>query len=231
MDQGFAEFPQAEPRFKMKFVQGCREICFLLIVAGTMWAQQPASSNAPASPPPSSSASGKSSHDDTVKKGSPASNAAPPRSDSSVQPSSAESGESSSKDSSIDLSPPANDAKAHPDSTEAVADAESKASDGGVGEFHTWDPHRAAKEVEVGDFYFRRKNYHAAEARYREALRYKDNDAIATLRLATCLEKLGVLDEAMAEYRSYLKIMPYGPEAPQVNKALERLKAATNSAQ
>jgi tetratricopeptide (TPR) repeat protein len=109
-----------------------------------------------------------------------------------------------------------------------VADAEAGVlSGGGVTEFHTWDPHKAAKSVEVGDYYFKRKNYRAAEDRYREALRYKDNDAIATIRLAVCLEKLGILDDARSEYESYLKILPHGPEAVEAQKAIERLKAQT----
>jgi Flp pilus assembly protein TadD len=136
-------------------------------------------------------------------------------------------GESSSKDTQIDLSPPANDAKVHPQSAAAVADAEALAS--GITELHSWDPHKAAKSVEVGDFYFRRKNYRAAEDRYREALRYKDNDAIATIRLAVCLEKLGILDDARAEYESYLRIMPHGPQAGEAQKALARLKVETGS--
>ena len=107
----------------------------------------------------------------------------------------------------VNLSPPADDAKVHPKSSAAVADAEAEAlTPGGVSELHTWDPHKAAKSVEVGDFYFKRKNYRAAEDRYREALRYKDNDAVATMRLAICLEKLGIFDGARAEYESYLKI-------------------------
>ncbi len=132
-------------------------------------------------------------------------------------------GESSSKDTQVDLSPPADDSKVHPQSSAAVAEAE--ASESGITEFHTWDPHKAAKSVEVGDFYFKRKNYHAAEERYREALRYKDNDAIATIRLAVCLEKLGILDDARAEYESYLKILPHGPQAAEAQKAIDRLKA------
>jgi tetratricopeptide (TPR) repeat protein len=136
-------------------------------------------------------------------------------------------GESSSKDTQVDLSPPADDAKTHPQSSVAVADAEATVLSGGVGEFHTWDPHKAAKSVEVGDFYFKRKNYRAAEDRYREALRFKDNDAVATLRLAVCLEKLGIFDDARAEYESYLKILPHGPEAVEAQKALDRLKAQT----
>src|SRR5437879_2887344 len=64
--------------------------------------------------------------------------------------------ESSSKDTRIDLSPPSNDEKNHPQSGAAVGDAEDAASD--VQEMRPWDPHKAAKDVEVGDFYFKRKN-------------------------------------------------------------------------
>jgi len=136
-------------------------------------------------------------------------------------------GESSSKDTQVDLTPPEDDAVKHPQSSNAVAEAVAGISGGGSGitEFHTWDPHKAAKSIEVGDFYYKRKNYKAAEERYREALRYKDNDAVATIRLAVCLEKLGVLDDARSEYESYLKILPHGPEAEQAQKAIDRLKA------
>lgn len=140
-------------------------------------------------------------------------------------------GESSSKDTQVDLSPPDNDAKAHPKSAEAVSDAEAAAGGGSaVGEFHPWDPHKAAKDVEVGDFYFKRKNYRAAEDRYREALYYKDDDAIATYQLAVCLEKLERPDDALAEYQSYLRILPHGPQAEESKKAIERLKISAVSA-
>jgi len=132
-------------------------------------------------------------------------------------------GESSSKDTQIDLSAPEDDTKVHPQSSAAVASAE--ASSSGISEFHTWDPHKAAKSVEVGDFYFRRKNYRAAEDRYREALRYKDNDAVATIRLAVSLEKLGEFDDACSEYESYLRILPHGPQAEEARKAIARLNA------
>jgi tetratricopeptide (TPR) repeat protein len=134
-------------------------------------------------------------------------------------------GESSSKDTQIDLSPPENDAKAHPKSAEAIGDAEAATRGAGdVAEFHPWDPHKAAKNVEVGDYYFRRKNYSAAESRYREALYYKDDDATATYRLAVCLEKMERPNDALAEYESYLRILPYGPQAGESKKAMERLK-------
>jgi Flp pilus assembly protein TadD len=135
-----------------------------------------------------------------------------------------EAGQSSSKDSQIDLSPPTDDEKAHPQSSEMLMDAEAGDSTPDVSEFHPWDPHKAAKDVEVGDFYFRRKNYRAAEDRYREALLYKNNDAIATFRLAVCLEKLDQPDQARKEYEGYLKILPHGPQAEEAEKAVERLK-------
>ncbi len=134
-------------------------------------------------------------------------------------------GESSSKDTKLDLAPPANDEKAHPESATAVAEAEAASRGGGgedVAEFHPWDPHKAAKDVEVGDYYFKRKNYRGAESRYREALFYKENDAIATLRLAECLEKLDNMDEAAEQYNAYLKIMPHGPQSEEARQGLER---------
>jgi tetratricopeptide (TPR) repeat protein len=153
----------------------------------------------------------------------------PPRSDSvQVDDLPPGVGDSSSKDTQADLGPPPDDAKAHPQSSEAVAEAEAKAlGTGGITEVQVWDPHKAAKDVEVGDFYFRRKNYRAAEDRYREALVYKDNDAVATIRLALCLEKLGIMDDARAEYESYRRILPHGPQAAEAQKAIDRLKAKT----
>src|SRR5690348_15188667 len=60
---------------------------------------------------------------------------------------------SSSKDTRIDLSPPRNDTKDHPNSSVSLNDGDDTPSD--VGEMHPWDPHRAAKDIEVGDYYFK----------------------------------------------------------------------------
>jgi tetratricopeptide (TPR) repeat protein len=151
---------------------------------------------------------------------------AAPQSDR-VDASALEDGESSSKDSQIDLSPPPDDAKKHPGDSDVLVDEGSGTSN--TSEFHYWDPHKAAKDVEVGDFYFKRKNYIAAEDRYREALLYKANDAIATFRLAQCLDKTDRTDEARTQYEAYLKILPNGPESEHAKKALARLKAPENA--
>src|SRR5580704_14268755 len=156
-------------------------------------------------------------------------NLAPPRSDSVDAASLGDDrGDSSSKDTQIDLSPPPNDAKDHPNSSDILSD-ESSSGGGDTTEFHLWDPHKAAKDIEVGDYYFRRKNYIGAESRYREALLYKDSDAVAMYKLAVCLEKMNRTDEAISQYEGYLKILPYGPEAGEAKKAIERLKSPAAS--
>ncbi len=151
---------------------------------------------------------------------------APPRSDTQkARDRDAEAGESSSRDTRIDLSPPKDDAKNHPNSgvhaTEPAPDTPDAASD--VQELHAWNPYRAVKDDEVGDFYFKRKNYKAALARYQDALAWKENDAVATFRMAQCYEKLEQRDEAITNYKQYLKILPEGPFSKEAKKALDKL--------
>jgi tetratricopeptide (TPR) repeat protein len=154
----------------------------------------------------------------------PGKNQAPPRSDRDK-----EAGESSSRDTKIDLSPPRGDAEKHPNSGAAVSDAEAETS-GDVQEFHRWDPHKAAKDIEVGDFYFKRKNYRAALARYQDALVWKNNDAMANFRMGQCFEKLDHPEEAASHYEEYLKILPHGPLSADAHKALEKLQAEGSQA-
>jgi tetratricopeptide (TPR) repeat protein len=120
--------------------------------------------------------------------------------------------ESSSNDTKIDTSAPRNDAKEHPDSD--VDD---------VMEFHPWDPHKAMKAIEVGDYYFNRYNYRAAASRYEEALVYKPKDADATFKLAQTLEKLKQYADARENYADFLKIISQGKQADEARKALARL--------
>lgn len=200
----------------------------LLMVSGVgAWAQSssPSKSAPPSSQTPESASSPASN---SVSRRTP--NLAPPRSDRvNADELGDEPGVSSSKDDPIDLSPPANDDKAHPNGSDILTDEGSSGS-GDINEFHPWNPHKAAKDVEVGDFYFKaRKNYRAAEDRYREALLYKPNDATATFRLAQCLEKLDEPDEARKEYESYLSILPHGPEEKEARKAMQRLQGPAAS--
>jgi tetratricopeptide (TPR) repeat protein len=139
-----------------------------------------------------------------------------------------EAGESSSRDTKIDITPPKDDEKSHPTSTLAVSEAEADHTD--VSEFHPFNPQKAAKDVEVGDFYFKRKNYRAALARYQDALLWKNNHAEANFRMAQCLEKLDNPEEAVVHYQEYLKILPQGPLSKEARKELEKLKGKSATA-
>ena len=157
-------------------------------------------------------------------------NQAPPNSDTQkARARDAEAGESSSRDTRIDLSPPKDDAKNHPNSgrlpPETAADGTNSDAASDVQELHPWDPYRAVKDDEVGDFYFKRKNYKAALARYQDALAWKENDAVATFRMGECYQKLDQPNEAVAQYRQYLKILPEGPFSKDAKRALEKLGA------
>jgi tetratricopeptide (TPR) repeat protein len=151
----------------------------------------------------------------------PGQNQAPPRSD---QGRDAEAGESSSRDTRVDLSPPKDDAKNHPMSGVVHTNPEDESA-GDVQEMHPWNPYRAMKDDEVGDYYFKRKSYRAALARYQDALIWKEKDAVANFRMAECYEKLDQPDQAIPHYQEYLKILPEGPFAKEARKALEKLKA------
>jgi tetratricopeptide (TPR) repeat protein len=142
-----------------------------------------------------------------------------------------EAGESSSRDTRIDISPPKDDSKSHPASKAAVADfdaadnsdASGNPDTSGVQEFHPWSPLKALKDIEVGDYYFRQKNYKGALARYQDALYYKEGDAVAISRMAVCESKLGNKTEAKKYFEQYLKILPDGPFAKEARASLDKM--------
>ena len=136
-------------------------------------------------------------------------------------------GESSSADSKIVLgstlgSEPGSERGSEPGSERAGSNANDSGSSD-VHETYPFDPHRAAKDVEVGEFYLRQKNYRAALDRFNDALHYKPKDAIATFRLAQTQEQLGLLEAAYRNYDSYLEILPEGPLAKDSKEALKRI--------
>lgn len=87
----------------------------------------------------------------------------------------------------------------------------------------------AQRNREVGEIYYRNKNYRGSESRFREALRYEPADPVVTFELAESLEKLGKRAEARDAYQTYLKILPNGPSAAGANKALKRLPSPSSS--
>jgi Flp pilus assembly protein TadD len=129
--------------------------------------------------------------------------------ESSSQPAHSGNGESSSRDSQVDFrnQPQPKAARSEPDAQN-----------------YDFDPHKAVKDVEIGRFYFSRKNYRAALDRFREALLYKPNDAEATYGMAQALERLDLPDQAYQAYSKYLEVLPEGAFAKDSKIAMERIK-------
>jgi Tfp pilus assembly protein PilF len=120
------------------------------------------------------------------------------------------SGESSSKDSQIDMNGRSlKEEPAPPAEDESV--------------LRPWDPHKAAKDVEVGQYYLKLKNYRAALERFNHALTYKPDDAEAIFGLAITQEKLDLLSLANQNYRKYLDILPNGPKSKDAQEGLKRV--------
>ena len=72
------------------------------------------------------------------------------------------------------------------------------------------DAQQAAKDIDVG-FYYRNKDYHAAESRLKEALELSPNNPAALIGLAQAQQKLGERDAARESYEAYLKVQPTEP--------------------
>ena len=148
----------------------------------------------------------------------PTDKSAPPPKDNAKNPPRSDNvpaGESSSKQTQIDVAAPSDDVKAHP---------EAGLGNGDIDEFTPYNPMKAMKDVEVGDFYYKKENYNAAISRYREALDFKPHDAEATFKLAEVLNKTGDTAGATENYQAYLKILPDGPYAKKAHEALSKLK-------
>ena len=127
-----------------------------------------------------------------------------------AQPAGQPQGESSSKDSQIDLT-------AGPPRGSNVAPSPANEP--------RYDPHRAEKDIEVGNYYLKQKNYRAALERFHDALIYKPDDAQATYGLAVTQEKVDLFSQAYNSYSKYLELLPEGPDAKEAQEGLKRMES------
>ena len=85
----------------------------------------------------------------------------------------------------------------------------------------------AAKSVEIGDFYLRRKKYKAALSRFQEALKTDPHYPPAYRELGKVYERMGSWQKSLDAYRKYLDELPSAQEAREaksIHKAIARLK-------
>lgn len=83
---------------------------------------------------------------------------------------------------------------------------------------YTFNPLQANKELTIGNYYFKKKNYRAAAKRYTEATRWNPNYAEAYLRLGEAQEKLHEKDQAKEAYAKYVELAPDAKNADSIKK-------------
>jgi tetratricopeptide (TPR) repeat protein len=87
----------------------------------------------------------------------------------------------------------------------------------------TWDPLRAEKDLEVGQYYMHKGDLDAAIDRFQDATTAKPGYAIPFRYLGEAQEKKGLKKQAIKSYQRYLDIIPHADDAERVKKRIEKL--------
>ena len=89
---------------------------------------------------------------------------------------------------------------------------------------YSFNPVRSRRDVEVGNFYFKKGDWKAAAGRFKEATLWNEGNAEAWLRWGETEEKRGVASAAKGAYEKYLAIAPDAKNAAEIKRRLEKLK-------
>jgi tetratricopeptide (TPR) repeat protein len=87
----------------------------------------------------------------------------------------------------------------------------------------TWDPLRAEKDLEVGQYYMRKGDLDAAIDRFQDATTAKPGYAIPFRYLAEAQEKKGLKKQAVKSYQRYLDLFPHAEDGDKVRKKIDKL--------
>ena len=85
---------------------------------------------------------------------------------------------------------------------------------------------KALKDIEVGDFYFKRKNYAPRSNDIRKLSTTKTTTRLPASVLPCARRNSGDKADAKKYYEQYLKILPEGPFAKDARASLDRLGKA-----
>jgi len=89
---------------------------------------------------------------------------------------------------------------------------------------YSFNPLQAQKELNVGNYYFKKGSYRGAALRFREATKWNPGFAEAWLRLGEAAEKQKDAKTAKEAYGKYLELSGDAKDAPEIRKRLEKLK-------
>jgi tetratricopeptide (TPR) repeat protein len=87
----------------------------------------------------------------------------------------------------------------------------------------TWDPLRAEKDLEVGQYYMKKGDMDAAIDRFQDATLAKPGYAIPFRYLGEAQEKKGLKKQAIKSYQRYLDLYPHAEDGDKVRKKIDNL--------
>jgi outer membrane protein assembly factor BamD (BamD/ComL family) len=86
------------------------------------------------------------------------------------------------------------------------------------------NPKLAEKNVNIGNYYLKQKNYAAAVQRFLEAIEYQADLIQAYDGLARAYEKKGEIIKAIDAFKGFLAKNPDSPKAPEFRTRLDKLE-------
>src|SRR5580693_2313099 len=86
-----------------------------------------------------------------------------------------------------------------------------------------WDPLRADKDMEVGQYYLHKGDVDAAIDRFQDAILAKPGYAIPFRFLGEAQEKKGLKKQAIKSYQRYLDLYPHAEDGDKIRKKIEKL--------
>jgi tetratricopeptide (TPR) repeat protein len=89
----------------------------------------------------------------------------------------------------------------------------------------TWDPLRAEKDLEVGQYYMRKGDVDAAIDRFQDATTAKPGYAIPFRYLGEAQEKKGLKKQAVSSYSRYLELYPHAEDGDKIRKKIDKLRS------
>jgi tetratricopeptide (TPR) repeat protein len=88
-----------------------------------------------------------------------------------------------------------------------------------------WDPQRAEKDIQVGQYYMKKGDVDAAIDRFTDATVAKPGYAVPFKFLGEAQEKKGLKKPAAKSYQRYLDLYPKAEDAEKIRKRIEKLYA------
>ena len=88
-----------------------------------------------------------------------------------------------------------------------------------------WDPLRAEKDLEVGQYYMHKGDIDAAIDRFEDAALAKPGYAIPFRYLGEAQEKKGLKRDALKSYTRYLELYPHAEDKVKIEKKIEKLRS------